>query len=98
MKAQRFYNLAKVQNLLGDISKATVYRMIGEGRLPAGTKVGKRRVAWPESIIAEVQMRMINQRIADARKEGGHIKWDMQIEKCSTLTLKSFLKNVLETL
>ena len=60
MAVQIFYNLAKVQNLLGDISKATVYRMIGEGRLPAGIKVGKRRVAWPESAIAEAQARMIN--------------------------------------
>ena len=62
MKAQRFYSLADTHKLMG-VSKATIYRMIKEGRFPAGTKVGKRRVAWPESIIAEVQMRMINKEV-----------------------------------
>lgn len=63
MKAQRFYSLADTHKLMG-VSKATIYRMIKEGRFPAGTKVGKRRVAWPESIIAEVQARMINREVA----------------------------------
>ena len=57
MEKQKSVNiilLPALQKKLGGVSKATVYRMMHEGRLPQSIKLGSRSVGWIENSIDEM--------------------------------------------
>ena len=47
MEPQRLLSIQQVQDLLGGISRSTVYRLIQTGSLTRPKRVSARRVAWP---------------------------------------------------
>jgi prophage regulatory protein len=47
----RFLPMSSVADLTS-LSKASIYRKIGDGTFPPPLKIGKSRVAWRESAIA----------------------------------------------
>ena len=62
--SQSLIRFAEVQKRTG-YSKAWLYRLMSEKRLPAAIKIGSRSIAFIESEIDE----WINQRIAESRGE-----------------------------
>lgn len=63
MTHERLIKLPDVCANVG-LRKAGVYKAIREGRFPPPIKLGKRAVAWPESVVQG----WIQARIADAAK------------------------------
>lgn len=45
----RIIRLPELQRKLGNVGKATVYRMMEEERIPQNFKIGKRASGWLES-------------------------------------------------
>lgn len=50
--------LEELKKKLGGISKATVYRMMDEGRIPYSFKIGQRAAGWLESEIDTAILKM----------------------------------------
>ena len=47
MESQKLLSIRQVQEILGGLSRATVYRLVRQGSLVRPKKVSARRVAWP---------------------------------------------------
>jgi prophage regulatory protein len=47
---ERLLKVSEVQARLG-VSRAAVYKWIGEGRFPAPLKLGPKAARWPESVV-----------------------------------------------
>lgn len=52
---ERLYSWREVRPLLGNIGRATAWRMVRDGRLPAPMRISPGRVAWRHSDIAAWQ-------------------------------------------
>lgn len=63
MNHEKLLKLPDVCNAVA-MRKGGVYKAIREGRFPAPVKLGKRAVAWPESVVQS----WIANRISDAAK------------------------------
>jgi len=50
-------DIKKIKDL-DNVGKATVYRMMAEGRIPPNFKIGKRAVGWLESDIDDAILKM----------------------------------------
>lgn len=54
---KRFYSQPEVAHMYG-ISKATIYRLVAQGRFPEPVQISRRRVGWSASSLAEHDKRL----------------------------------------
>ena len=55
----KLIRLPALQDKLGGVSKATIYRMVAEGLLPKQIKIGSRCSGWVESQVDEMLLSRI---------------------------------------
>ena len=63
----RFLRLAEVEAVAG-CKKSTIYKLIKEGKFPAGVRITSRMVVWPESAVLTWVQDQIKQ--ASSPKDG----------------------------
>lgn len=49
---QKHYRRTEVEQITG-LSRSSIYAMMDEGTFPRPVRMGKKAVAWPESILSE---------------------------------------------
>lgn len=57
---KRIFTIREVQLIAGNKSRATIYRWIKNGSFPASIHIGGNSVGWPEEVICEWRISVLN--------------------------------------
>jgi prophage regulatory protein len=69
---ERFLSMAAVRDLVGGLSRVTVYRLMRRGQFPAAVKIGGRS-AWVESEVRDWMRARVAERDARVSAPAGRV-------------------------